>query len=254
MSAENDIRRLLQEWPYDQDNSVRVLSFPDGRQVLQVRLPLGIEQYEMDGRPDGLRPHHMETALEYHVSRLARLKAIGKQGSFRLTRRDCVELFEEGMLYYYRYLHLFQLQEWERTVRDTARNIALFDFVRRYAAREKDRIHLEQWRPYVVRINTVAQAMIELRRGRYLAAADIVREAIGGLEALPALQDSTFKFELDRSLQVLRRMADQIDRNRPLGEVERLEKELQNAVETEEFERAADLRDRIRSLRDAPAP
>ena len=67
MSA--DITDILREWEYDSDNQIRIVQADDGRQVLQVRQPLGIEQYELDGRPDGKRPYGRETALEEFQSR-----------------------------------------------------------------------------------------------------------------------------------------------------------------------------------------
>ena len=48
MSDDYDVRRLLENWPYDPDKNIRVLRGRDGRELLQVRLPLGLEQYELD--------------------------------------------------------------------------------------------------------------------------------------------------------------------------------------------------------------
>jgi len=45
-------------------------------------------------------------------------------------------------------------------------------------------------------------------------------------------------------------MSRQIRKSRPLGTVERLEQDLQQAVQREEFERAAELRDRLRVLKE----
>ena len=47
----------------------------------------------------------------------------------------------------------------------------------------------------------------------------------------------------------LRELASQIRKNRPLSELERLEHQLRRAIERQEFERAAHLRDRMRGLR-----
>ena len=47
----------------------------------------------------------------------------------------------------------------------------------------------------------------------------------------------------------LRELLGHIQNSRPLPELERLELELRRAVETQEFERAAELRDRLRELR-----
>jgi protein-arginine kinase activator protein McsA len=44
-------------------------------------------------------------------------------------------------------------------------------------------------------------------------------------------------------------MAEQIQKTRPLSELEKLEQQLSAAIDRQEFERAAGLRDRIRALR-----
>ena len=104
-----DLTALLQEWPYDQDQNVRIIVAEDGRSVLQVRLPLGIEQYEMTGRPDGGTPYGFETALAHVEDRLKRhIVDTGGDAGFEITVDDAEELQAEGILFYYRYLLLFR--------------------------------------------------------------------------------------------------------------------------------------------------
>lgn len=249
MSLDVDLKELFDSWPYDPDNDARIIKGKDGREILQVRQPVGIEQYELEGRPDGKRPHEKESALEYYMERLSEARAKGDEASFTLSPADCSELFQEGVLYYYRYLHLFQLKDWKRTVRDTARNLRLFDFVHRYAERDEDQMNLEKWRPYLTRMHAVARAMLMLEGNHHAEALKVIHEAIETVQTLEELDDPTFKFEQERSLAVLRDVASQIERKRPVSEIERLQKELQKAVETQEFERAAQLRDQIRELK-----
>lgn len=250
-----DLRRLLDQWPYDPENNARVVRVSGGRQVLQVRTPLGLEQYELDGRPDGQRPHGAESLLDYHEARLAAAMAAGRAGGFSLTAAECEELFDEGTLFYFRYLHFFQIKDWERLVRDTDRNLRLFDFVHQHARREQDRLHLEQWRPYILRMNAVGRAMLECEAGRHDRALRLVEAALEKITALPEQHNETFQYERRRSLEALRELARQIEANRPLTEEQRLERELRAAVAAQEFERAAALRDRLRALRArSPAP
>ena len=63
------------------------------------------------------------------------------------------------------------------------------------------------------------------------------------------MDDETFTFERGRSLAALRDLADQIQQVRPLSNLERLEQQLRGAIDRQEFERAAELRDRIRELK-----
>jgi hypothetical protein len=249
MNESIDLRQLLESWPYDPEDNVRLVAFPGGREVLQVRLPLGVEQYELDGRPDGQTPNSKESLLEYHLERLADAKALHQESSFELDSDECADLFSEATLYYYRYLNLFQLKDWPRTIRDTTRNLRLFDFVHRYAAAEDDQFYLEQWRPYLIRMNSVATAMHQLEKGEYSRALETVSAASRKIELLDDIDDETFQYERQRSLEALLDLAEQIEANKPLSEQELLERELNKAIETQHFERAAELRNRLRALR-----
>ena len=249
MSDSIDLRRWLKSWPYDPENDGRIVRGEDGREILQVRTPVGIEQYEMEGRPDAERPHGMESALEFHQRQFELAKIAGKEAAFELSPPDCAELFNEGTLYYFRYVRLFQLRDWARTMRDTARNLRAFDFVHLHAGREEDRLFLEKWRPYIIRVNACAGAMLALDKHEHHKALRIANDAIEKIESLPDQEDETFQFERDRSLTALRELAAQIQQNRPLSDMEKLEEQLQRAIQKQEFERAAKLRDQIRDLR-----
>jgi hypothetical protein len=249
MKDSADIRRILQSWPFDPEKDARLTRGDDGREILQVRTPVGIEQYELDGRPDGAKPYGFESALEYHLQRLVEAEAAGRDGEFKLGRRECNELFSEGTLYYFRYVRLFQLKDWARTVRDTTRNLRVFDLIHQYARRQEDQQFLEKWRPYIIRIHSSAAAMLELEKHSYDAALRIAKEGVKKIEELEDFDDETFQFERGRSLTALQELASQIQKNRPLSELEQLEHQLRRAIERQEFERAAQLRDRIRDLR-----
>jgi hypothetical protein len=249
MSDSVDLRDALNSWPYDPENDARLARGKDGREILQVRTPLGLEQYELDGRPDGERPHGMESFLEYTLKNLEAAKASGTEAALELEPDDCGQLFTEGTLYYFRYVRLFQLKDWKRTMRDTARNLKVFDLVRQYARRPEDQTYLEKWRPYIIRVNTSAAIMLQLEAQNYDEAIRLARDAEEKIEALEEIDDETFQFEKERSLQALRELAAQIQKNRPLSELEQLEEQLRRAIDRQEFERAAQLRDRIRTLK-----
>ena len=93
MNDSPDLRRILKDWPYDPEHDARIVHGDDGRELLQVRTPLGIEQYEMDGRPDGLRMHGMESALDYYTHRLNQAKFSGREADFELSPQECGDLF-----------------------------------------------------------------------------------------------------------------------------------------------------------------
>jgi hypothetical protein len=249
MNDSADLRKILKSWPYDPENDARIVRGDDAREILQVRTPLGIEQYELDGRPDGLRPHGMDSALDYYLQRLNQAKFSGREDDFKLGAQECGELFHEGTLFYFRYVRLFQLKDWPRTIRDTARNLRSFDLLHRYARREEDQQFLEKWRPYILRVNASATVMQAMEKNAYDEALEAAREASRKIEALEELEDDTFKFERERSLMAMRDLESQIQKNRPLSQLEQLEHQLRRAIDRQEFERAARLRDRIREVR-----
>ena len=66
-----DLTDILKEWPYEPGElHVRLIEGADGEPKLQVRLDLGLLQMNVEGRPDGERPHGYDSLLEYHEARL----------------------------------------------------------------------------------------------------------------------------------------------------------------------------------------
>ncbi|MCJ7646544.1 UvrB/UvrC motif-containing protein [bacterium] len=244
-----DISEVLKSWEYDRINNVRKIRDNDGKEKIQIRLPLGIEQFEIDGRPDGKRPYRKESLLEYYRAKLeVYKKSKGTDEGFGLTREVCSKLYEEGLLYYYRYTLFFQLKDYERLVRDTQRNIEYFDFVSKYTVEEEDKMALEQYRPYIIRMNALGKGLAHIEKREYEEALRRIEEGIRAIDSLPDMENATFAYEKGRSLTLLRGMAKEIVEKRPLSEKEKLQKKLQEAIEEENYERAAQLRDRIHEL------
>jgi len=245
----NDIGEVLRAWPYNRINNIRKIIGDDGKEKIQVRLPLGIEQFEVDGRPDGKRPYGKESLFEYYKSKLeAYEKKNGTDEGFSLTVEDCSRLYEEGLLYYYRYVLFFQIRDYEKVATDTQRNMEYFDFVKRYAIEEEDKVALEQYRPYIIRMNALGKGLSHLEKKEYDNALREIEEGIRVVDSLPDMDNSTFTFEKTRSLTILREMVEEINRSRPVSEKEILQKKLQEAIREENYERAAELRDRLREL------
>jgi CheY-like chemotaxis protein len=181
-----DLRKLLDGWPYDPGRNIRLERSESGREFMLVRQPMGLEQYEVEGRPDGQHPHGMGSVFEFQVNRVT---AAGKD-AFRLTAADCAELFDEATMYYQRFVYFFRLRDWLRAERDTARNLRLIDFVKLHAEHEEDRAQLEQWRPTIASMNAVARALIMLNNGQYDGALKIALDNIGRVEDISEHQNS----------------------------------------------------------------
>ncbi len=243
-----DLTRFFAEWPYDSDNNVRIIAAEDGRQVLQVRQPLGIEQYELDGRPDGQRPDGFETVLDSIEHRLAEFETThGSAQGFELDDRTATQLQNEGVLFYYRYLLLFQLNDFERVIRDTAHNLRICDLLERHAADEDDAETVLQFKPYIYRMNSVSRAMALVQRHEHAEARSVLEEAIEVIQEMSEVDTPAFQFERVRSVNYLRSALEQIA-DAPGDPLSQLERELETAVQEEDYERAARLRDHIREL------
>lgn len=254
MDVSGDITAILRAWEFDPDNQVRIIRAEDGREVLQVRQPLGIEQYELDGRPDGAAPEGMESLLDVFRRKLEEYQAAhGSDAGFAIDREDFKLLQSEGMLYYYRYLVLFQIGQFDRTARDTEHNLQLAEMVDQYAESDEDKREILQYRPYIVRMHAVSKAMLSLHRQLKTVAREILESAIDEIEKMPDVDTPAFQFERVRSLNYLRSTLKQVvsQKESPL---DRLRNQLETALEEENYERAAELRDRIKALGEEHEP
>lgn len=264
-----DLSPLLKAWEYDEARSVRRLRADDGREVIQVRLPLGIEQYELSGRPDGKRPRQTESWLHFYLrkAREHRRKSPRREiredegprseswsppprrEEFTLSDEDFSRLHQEGLLYYYRYLLFFQMQEYALCTRDTGRNLRLLDFVASHARPEASQ-QLEQYRPYILRMHIMSRALEKIQRyGDARQALRLLREGrkrVDALEPIPGNQ--VFDWEKTRALVSLDDLVSQIESQIPLPRRERLQRELEAAIREENYEKAASLRDQLNRL------
>src|SRR3954469_13481349 len=69
-----DMDEAIQGWPYEPEPGeiiAREVQARDGRTVIQIRVELGVLQLEVNGRPDGTRPHGFPTYLDYLGYRVA---------------------------------------------------------------------------------------------------------------------------------------------------------------------------------------
>jgi hypothetical protein len=246
-----DIARILAEWEYEPDRiTARIIPGDDGRDKVQLRLDLGLLQMELDGRPDGARPYGHGSLLEYHEAMADRhIRQYGSAESFALDSDDCEALQEEGVQYYHRYLALLAVGEFERAERDTARNLRLFDFVREHAANEEDSLAFEQYRPYVIMMNARAGASRCLREERYADALERIDGGVAKIEEFLERYGTRVPEERSRELTFLKRWREELAKQRPLTEEERLQAQLKAAVEAEDYDRAAELRDEIERLK-----
>jgi UvrB/uvrC motif len=248
MSDHDDISHLLSHWAYDPDSYVREIIGADGRRKLQVRFPMGVEQYELDGRPDGVRPMDSESYLHYFLERRQQVDDDQDAPSLRLTPADCEALREEALTFSYRYELLYLRKDYERVVRDTARNLAAFDLMSQFADSPEDCESMEIYRPQALRLHYASRALLSLRRRKHDEALRHIRLGIQRLDQLERIEDRDWLRRRKSSLSRLKRLGRRIRQARPLTQRERLQIELRQAVDREDYEVAAELRDRLASL------
>jgi len=243
-----DLNSILKDWPHENGTiKVRKIIGLDGREKLQLRIDLGVLQMEMTGRPDGQRPHNCESLLAYHQSRAVRAEE--QVEDYELSPEQCTELQQEGIQYYHRYLSLFQINDFAGVVRDTQRNLDLFDFVLAHTDREELSWGLQQFRPYVLMMNTRARASILLGQGKF---AEAMSEIQRGRDAIADFfQRSNFPELASKSSEInfLDEWLEEVRAKRPLSKLEIMQREMESAITKEMYERAAQLRDAIKLLK-----
>jgi len=244
-----DIGPILNGWPHEPGQvTVRKVRGVDGKIKIQLRVDLGLLQMESAGRPDGQRPYGCESMLGY-LQKLLRhhRRAHGSGDGFALNPEQCELLRAEAAQFYYRYLSEFVLGEYKAVVRDTGRNLDAMDFCRRYAAEDDDREAMEQYRPYILMMNTRGRAHLALRGGRLRAAREAVRLGIKRIRKVFGESDEEELAAGSSELATLAALLREIESKMPVDPVEQLQRKLAKAVEEERYEEAARLRDLIRA-------
>lgn len=248
----NDLSRVLESWPYEQGKiNVRLIDGEDGEQRIQLRLDLGILQMRVSGRPDGVRPDGFESLLEAHEARLdEQTQTHGSAAEFVLDEDACRELREEALQYYHRYVCLMVLEDYEGVVRDTTRNLRVLDLCAKFAETESDRNVLEQVRPYIVMMRTRALASQALMDNEPKSALNSIEQGLDSLRDYYAANDGLGSFDQSNEVQILKGMKDALTPKLPVSQKAELRQRLQAALDQENYELAAILRDELRSVKD----
>ncbi|NQZ68008.1 MAG: UvrB/UvrC motif-containing protein [Lentisphaeria bacterium] len=248
-----DLQDFLSDWEFDPDSNLRHVVDGSGREYIQLRLEQGafsgILQMELDGRPDSRKPHDYDFALDYYQEKHTILKDQNKEKTFSLNHLQCKELFEESELLYERYSFLLQIADYKRVIRDTEQNMELFRFVNTHAKYKDDADYLERWWPYILRINGTALAMDLVQRESALEALELIKSTIDEICALENRDIEEYQLERESSLEALGDLYKQVEKNRTLSPEETIEKELDDALKSEDYEKAAKIRDIIEATR-----
>jgi hypothetical protein len=246
-----DIDEALQGWPYEPDPGeviAREVRARDGRNVLQVRLELGLMQLEAEGRPDGVRPHGFATYLDYlrHRSSTRPSATMGGKTAWAMSQEHYAEADREFVQFYHRRVAWLTLQRYDKALLDADHSIALMDFVRKFANDADYVTSHERYRGLVLFHRTQAAAALALERRKPEEAIDVVREGMDRLiehqQSLASETDDTPNDPLIEQLRVLER---EIRSNFSVEKT--LREKLDEAVAEEDYELAARLRDQIKA-------
>lgn len=247
-----DISQILSAWPHQPGRiNVRRIIGTDGKPKLQIRIDLGVLQIEMEGRPDGLRPEGFDSLLDFQQDRLQRyISETSASAGFVLSQDECRALREEAVQYYHRYVGLFALGDFAGVVRDTSRNLELFDLCADFGETELDRTVLDQFRPPVLMMRARSAAEMAIAAGQpkhALAALDRgLAELRGAFEEMGKAEE----YEGANEVQLLRGMRDALVPKLPASQKVELQERLRAAIDAENYELAAILRDELRMMED----
>lgn len=246
-----DISHLLEHWDYRPGQVVvRKFKGRDGIEKIQLRVDLGLLQMNAEGRPDGKQPFGFGSLFEFYEAKLEKHVAEngGNVEGFKLKADECTKLQLESLQYHHRYICLLQLGEYDGVLRDTDRNLELFEFVSKFAESDEAAWSLKQFQPQLLMIQTRAQAMQSLETGEYSIAIEQVEEGIDRIRSFFRDQARPELAEQSGEIQSLEAWVAEIRDNRPLSAREKLEQALGEAVKREDYEQAAQYRDALRSL------
>lgn len=243
-----DLKRILDEWPFQPDIvNARWIEGDDGRPKVQLRMDLGILQMEIDGRPDGTRPHGRTSLVDYYHD-------LERDTQYEIPEMvlggpECAALQQEAVQYYYRYLSFAALQFHEGVVRDTQHNLDLFEIVDQYAEDDDYAWQFLQFYPYVVMMNARAKAELYMGEGRYDTATEIVRDALGSIRHFAEVneledEDPDNLYETEVLLDLMAH----IEEHRPKKKSDQLRERMQNAIRRENYEEAAKIRDLLKTM------
>jgi hypothetical protein len=234
-----DIDAALEGWDFQPGMvQARLVTASDGRQVIQLRIDLGILQLETSGRPDGTRPEGCATFFDF-----LRQHAL-LHPEFVLTEEQCLEADREFVQFYHRRLCWLALHEYARAVADADHTLTFMDLVRDHSPGDEYTQAHERYRGFVLFHRTQAAAALALEQNNAEAAVDEIRAGLTGLQTFFAGFQAEEQMEEDGMVKRLREMEQALREKHQIGTT--LREQLDSAVAAEDYETAARIRDALR--------
>ena len=254
---DDDISKVLENWDYRLGRvDARRVKGEGGVEKLQLRIDLGLLQMNAQFRPDGKRPFGHPTLLDHFLIRLERHreKNGGEDDDFSINPDECAKLQQEAIQYHHRSICNFELEDYEAVERDTEHILELLDFVQDYAVEDEIGQSFQQFRPQTIMMQIRAVGTELIAGNNYDAA---IEEITSAIEELNQFYNEMGRQELvDSSMEVhslrewLKDVESEAADKKPMSEGEKLQHKLNKAVEREDYEAAAKLRDQLSKLDD----
>jgi len=230
---------LLVDWPFSVGQIlVRQIQGADKRDLLQMRVDMGVLQMEVKGRPDGVMPEGFETYYDYLVA-----LAFDEGESFQLDDERCTEIDREFYQFYHRRICWLTLKQYESAVKDAQHTMALMDFSSAYTPDPEWSAMHEQYRPFVMFHKIQASALLDLENSNAESAKKIIEDGLQSLAEVFEKHDASEHFDDDGFVIKLREMSEAIVEHYELEPT--LTEQLAEAIAAEQYELAAQLRDRM---------
>ncbi len=238
-SEQHDIDFILRQWPFQPGIlAARLVRAGDGREVLQMRIDMGMLQMETAGRPDGEHPGGMDTCLDW-LRELARAQS----EPFILGEQHCMEVDREFVQYYHRRICRLALQQFAEAIADCDHALALMDFVADHSPNPQWTLSHEQYRPFTIFHRIQATALLTLEKNGAEGAIETINRGLEQMRKLFAKFGAEEQFDQDELVAQLAALKESLRQEYRVGKT--LAEQLSDAVAAEEYERAAKLRDEI---------
>lgn len=235
------IDNILEDWPYDPDAvSVRLVTGKNGRDLIQMRIEMGLLQLETEGRPDGEEPNGAASYFQY-----LQKEAVDREADYQFTLEECAECDREFVQFYHRRICWLAMREFRKAVLDADHTLALMDLCRVHSPDEEWTVSHEQYRPFVLFHRIQADALAELDHDGPEAAVSAVNRGLKQLQAAFEQHGAELAFDENELIERLNEFRETLREKFDVGKT--LNEQLAEAIAQEEYEKAAKIRDAIKA-------
>lgn len=224
---------MLSQWPYQPGKVLaRVVSCENGDERLQVRVELGILQMELSGHPEGV----------------SSLYESMQDDASALDGPTCRALQREAALYAYRAFILSVLERHAGVVTDMTRNLEVMSRIIQLAEDDHDRVRARSLSVQFLMIQARSRAAFAASRGDFALARRSLESDMEEIRGALRLSDRGGDIEATPEIQFLKGMRDMFVPRLPSSQRQEMEERLAAAIDAENYELAAILRNEIRQL------